>query len=221
MSLAGKTLKVCSCNATLPLDAKALAAALGLGAPLTVHRALCRTDAAAFQAVLGEPDVIVACTQEAPLFEELAEAAGMRPNLRFVNVRELAGWSKEGGRALPKIAALVAAAALAEPEPVPAVEYKSGGQLLIIGPSGAALDWAERLAPRLGVSVLVTRGDGGELPFERKYPVWSGRPTRVAGWLGAFEVEWTQDNPIDLELCTRCNACVAACPENEIGRAHV
>ena len=216
MSLAGKTLKVCSCNATLPLDAKALAAALGLGAPLTVHRALCRTDAAAFQAVLGEPDVIVACTQEAPLFEELAEAAGMRPNLRFVNVRELAGWSKEGGRALPKIAALVAAAALAEPEPVPAVEYKSGGQLLIIGPSGAALDWAERLAPRLGVSVLVTRGDGGELPFERKYPVWSGRPTRVAGWLGAFEVEWTQDNPIDLELCTRCNACVAACPENAI-----
>jgi ferredoxin len=217
VSLEGKTLKVCSCNDTLSLDARALAAALKLGEPLTVHRALCRNDAAAFQAALGEPDVIVACTQEAALFGELAEAAGARPDLRFVNVRELAGWSTEGKRALPKTAALLAAAALPEPEPVPAVDYKSGGELLVIGPSGAALDWAERLALQLSVSVLVTRSDGGELPLERKYPVWSGRPTRVAGWLGAFEVEWTQDNPIDLELCTRCNACVAACPEDAIG----
>ena len=217
MSLEGKTLKICSCNDTLSLDAKALAAALKLGEPLTVHRALCRSDAAAFQAVLGKPDVIVACTQEAPLFGELADAAGTHPELRFVNVRELAGWSNEGKRTLPKIAALLAAASLPEPEPVPSVDYKSGGELLVIGPSGAALDWADRLAPQLGVSVLVTRSDSGELPLERKYPVWSGRPTRVSGWLGAFEVEWAQDNPIDLELCTRCNACVAACPENAIG----
>jgi ferredoxin len=217
VSLEGKTLKVCSCNDTLSLDARALAAALKLGEPLTVHRALCRNDAGAFQAALGKPDVIVACTQEATLFGELAEAAGAHTDLRFVNVRELAGWSNESKRALPKTAALLAAAALPEPEPVPAVDYKSGGELLVIGPSGAALDWAERLAPQLSVSVLVTRSDGGELPLERKYPVWSGRPTRVAGWLGAFEVEWTQDNPIDLELCTRCNACVAACPENAIG----
>ncbi len=216
MSLEGKTLKLCNCNGTLPLDAKALAAALKQGAPLTVHGELCRKQAGAFQAALNDPQLLVACTQEASLFAELAQGAESKAELRFVNIREAAGWSAEGRRATPKIAALLAAAALPEPEPVPAVEYKSGGHLLVIGPSAAALDWAQRLSDRLDVSVLVTRGEGGELPLERRYPVWSGTPLRVAGWLGAFEVEWTQDNPIDLELCTRCNACVAACPENAI-----
>ena len=216
MSLEGKTLKLCNCNGTLPLDAEALAAALKQGAPLTVHGELCRKQAGAFQAALGDPEVMVACTQEAPLFAELAQAAQSKAELRFVNIREAAGWSAEGRRATPKIAALLAAAALPEPEPVPAVEYESSGQLLVIGPSAAALDWAQRLSERLEVSVLITRGEGGELPLEHRYPVWSGKPVRVAGWLGAFEVEWEQDNPIDLELCTRCNACVAACPENAI-----
>jgi ferredoxin len=216
MSLEGKTLKLCNCNGTLPLDAKALAAALKQGAPLTVHSELCRKQTGAFQAALGDPQLVVACTQEAPLFAELAQGAESKSELRFVNIREAAGWSAEGRRATPKIAALLAAAALPEPEPVPAVDYRSGGSLLVIGPSAAALDWAQRLSERLDVSVLVTRGEGGELPLERGYPVWSGKPLRVAGWLGAFEVEWTQDNPIDLELCTRCNACVAACPENAI-----
>jgi ferredoxin len=217
MALQDKTIKLCSCNGTLALDAKALAAALKLGAPLTVNTELCRREAGLFQAALGEPEVLVACTQEAALFNELAQAAESKAQLDFVNIREAAGWSAESKRATPKIAALIAAAALPAPEPVPSVEYKSGGQLLVIGPSAAALDWAQRLAGgTLEPSVLVTRGEGGELPADRNYPVWSGKPVRVSGHLGAFEVEWRQENPIDLELCTRCNACVDACPENAI-----
>ena len=211
MSLESKTLKVCSCNRTVPLEPKELARALKAGEPLTVHHELCRKDAGAFQAAVGRADdVIVACTQEAALFSELSE----KP-IRFVNVREMAGWSAE--RSTPKIAALIAMAALPEPEPAPAVEFKSQGQVLVIGPAQAALDWAERLSSQLEVSVLVTGGRGGELPLERKYPVWSGKPSSVSGWLGAFEVEWRQENPIDLEICTRCNACLRACPENAIG----
>ena len=215
MSLAGKTLKVCSCNRTVGIDAKALSKALKSSEAIVVHDQLCRRDASAFQAALGESEVIVACTHEAALFGELAEQAQSKAEIKFVNVREHGGWGAKSGEATPKIAALVAMAALPDPEPAPAVEFKSGGDLLIIGPADAALDWAERLGGQLNVSVLAT--SPGELPLERKFAVWSGRVTKLEGWLGAFELEWQQENPIDLELCTRCNACVRACPESAIG----
>jgi ferredoxin len=212
MSLEGKTLKVCSCNRSMSVDAAALGAALKSGEPVSVSHALCRNDMGAFQKALGDADVVVACTQESALFEEVA--AGSKANLKFVNVREAAGWSAEGARATPKMAALLAMAALPEPEPAPAVEYKSGGSLLIVGPAAAALDWAERLSAQLDVNVLITQP--GEMPLERKFPVWSGKVSGISGWLGAFEVRWRQHNPIDLELCTRCNACIRACPESAI-----
>jgi ferredoxin len=216
MSIQDKTLKLCSCNNTMTLDAKALASALKLGAPVSVATELCRKEVAKFHGALGDAELLVACTQEAPLFNEVAAEANSSAPLRFVNIRETAGWSAEGGQATPKMAALIAAAALPEVPPVPSVEYKSAGQVLVIGPSGAALDWAERLSASLEPSVLITRNEGGELPATRAYPVWSGRPVKVSGWLGAFEVEWEQQNAIDLELCTRCNACIDACPEGAI-----
>ncbi|HEV8111126.1 MAG TPA: 4Fe-4S ferredoxin, partial [Burkholderiales bacterium] len=83
MTTEGKTLKVCSCNRTVAIDAAALGAALKAGAPLSLHHQLCRKDAGAFQAALGQAeDVVVGCTQEAPLFGELA--AGSNVKVRFV-----------------------------------------------------------------------------------------------------------------------------------------
>ena len=57
MSLEGKTLKVCSCNRTVAIDAKALANALKSSEPLVVHDQLCRKDAGAFQSALGGSEV--------------------------------------------------------------------------------------------------------------------------------------------------------------------
>lgn len=99
----------------------------------------------------------------------------------------------------PKIAALLALSDLPEPEPVPIVSYQSGGQLLIIGAAGAALRWARQSAEHLGVSVLITDAGREELPAERKFSVFWGVVRSVKGYLGAFQVEWEQANPIDLE----------------------
>jgi ferredoxin len=213
---ADQTIKLCNCNQTMALDAKALAIALKLGSPITIHTELCRREAGAFHEALQSGDCLVACTQEAPLFAELAEQAGAKHELKFVNIRETGGWSKESRQAAPKIAALLALADLPEPEPLPSTSYRSDGQLLIAGPAEVAVQWAERLKQQLEVSVLVTGGSGGELPAVRSYPVWSGRLKSVSGYLGAFEVAWDQINAIDLEVCTRCNTCIGACPEQAI-----
>jgi ferredoxin len=216
MTLRDKDLHLCNCNGTLPLDAEALARVLELAAPLSVHTQLCQKELAAF-AERSEGDIVVACTQEARRIGEAAGEAGKPQQLSFVNIREAAGWSAEGRAATPKIAALLAAAALPEPEPVPRVTFRSEGRLLIVGPADAALRWADVLREQLAVSVLVTgRASGSELPPERSYPIYSGKLAHLTGWLGEFTAGWTQENPIDLDICTRCNACIRVCPEQAI-----
>ena len=207
----------------MPLDGPALARALGPddGAGLsTVHTTLCRREAGAFQrAAKSGDDLLVACTQESRLFLDLnahtegAPGIAERP-IRFVNIRETGGWSKDAKTATPKIAALLALAGLPDADPVPTVSYRSNGRVLVIGDADQASRAAQMLADKLEVSILL-RGPG-TLPQQRSIAVHAGTVTAITGWLGAFEVSWTQSNPIDLDLCTRCNACIEVCPEGAI-----
>ena len=180
-----RTIFACSCEDTMALDGKALER--GCGGRLRTAEQLCRSQLDRFLAALGQADLTVGCTQEAPLFRQEAEAAGHAGALDFVNIREQAGWSDEGAAAGPKMAALLAAAAVPMPA-MPLVSLESQGVALILGRDAAALELAERLKEKLDLTVLLT-GEAEAAPRpQAEYPVMRGRARNATGWLGNFAV---------------------------------
>ncbi len=179
---------VCSCEDTMPLDARVLGRACAArGSELRTAEHLCRTQLDRFRAVLGEADVTVACTQEAPLFAQEAEEAGHLGGLRFLNVRENAGWSDEAAAAGPKMAGLLAANAVALP-PTPLVALESAGVTLVLGRDEAALEAAAGLAGKLDLTVLLSDEAAVQPRRVGDFPVLRGLARAATGWLGNFAV---------------------------------
>src|SRR6202158_3822934 len=154
MSAESSHLLICSCENTMPLDAQAI----GRGCParITQSNQLCGLDLERFRQALADgAPITVACTQEAPLFKEVAENFP-QAQLTFVNIRETGGWSTDAAAAGPKAAALIAAAG-GGMSPISLVTLESAGVALVYGRDEIAIEAAQRLADRLDITVLLTR----------------------------------------------------------------
>lgn len=185
MNSAKSRLLVCSCEKTMPLDAQAIGR--GCAAHMTQANQLCGLDLAQFKMALAEGEAItVACTQEAPLFKEVAEEFPDVP-LTFVNIRETGGWSKDAAAAGPKAAALIAAASEEMP-PISIVTLESGGVALIYGHDDVAIDAARRLAERLDITVILTKPGDITPRAVNEFPVLKGTVRNARGYLGNFEL---------------------------------
>ncbi len=180
-----RTLLVCSCEDTMPLDAGALARGCR-GAEIVSGRQLCRAELERFRALAatGAP-LTVGCTQEAPLFRETAGDGG--GELTFANLRESAGWSAEAAQAGPKMAALAAAAATPAPE-VAFVHFESGGVVLVYGRDDGAVEAATLLKDQLDVTTLITGRAAVTPPRITDFPIVRGTIRAAKGHLGAFEI---------------------------------
>jgi Na+-translocating ferredoxin:NAD+ oxidoreductase RNF subunit RnfB len=177
---------VCSCEDTMPQAAAAVRRACP-GAKVSEGRQFCGAELERFRtAAQGREPLIVSCTQEAPLFGEVAAELGV-PAPAFVNIRETAGWSSEARSALPKMAALLAAAA--EPTPAtPVVALKSDGVALLYGKDERIIEAAQLLKEHLDITVLLTPGAAPAPPRVTEFPVVRGFIRNAKGALGGFEV---------------------------------
>ncbi|HYH19421.1 MAG TPA: 4Fe-4S binding protein [Azospirillum sp.] len=189
MKINGRTVLVCDCARSMTLDGKALARACGSDAPATVHTQLCRSQIESFvsSAKAADGPLLVACTQEAPLFAEVAGEEVPQAELRFTNIRERAGWSDEGAQALPKIAALLREATMDVP-PTGSITLKSDGVCLVYGTDERAIEAARQLSKHLDVTVLLKDPKDVAPPRVMDVPVFRGTIRAAKGWLGAFEV---------------------------------
>ena len=191
MEMRGKRVLVCDCEATMPLRESALTRAcqaVGAEGKAELNTQLCRAQLGNFQrAILGDQPVVVACTQEAPLFREIAAEDSPEAALHFVNIREAAGWSDEAEAATPKIAALLAAAA-GEAEPAPLVSLSSQGVCLVYGRDEQAIEAGKQLAGRLDVTVLLSEPGDIMPPQVMDVPVFKGTIVQAKGHLGGFGI---------------------------------
>ena len=180
-----RTILVCSCEGTVPLDVKAMQRACQGTDVVTGHQ-LCRGELDRFRALVdsGAP-ITVGCTQEAPLFRDVA--TNSRSDVNFVNLRETAGWSVEATSAGPKMAALIATAV--EPIPdIPYVRLESAGVVLVYGRDERAIESASLLKDHLDVTVMITRPDKLLPPRVIEFPIVKGTIRSAKGYLGAFEI---------------------------------
>lgn len=171
----------------MPLDADAIGRGCK-GATIEVANHLCRAEIGRFASAAAKGgDITVACTQETPVFTEVAAENGGSVALSFANIRENAGWSKDTKAAGPKIAALLAAAAVSMPE-VPLVPLASEGVILIYGHDEKAIEAAKLLKDRLDVTVLLSKPGAVEPARLSEFPVAKGTIVSARGHLGAFEL---------------------------------
>jgi ferredoxin len=180
-----RTLLVCSCEDTMPLDLGALERGCRR-AEIVNGRQLCRAELERVRALLGSgAPITIGCTQEAPLFREIAaESAG---DVTFANIRESAGWSAEAGTAGPKMAALMAAAETAMPD-VPFTHLESAGVALVYGRDERAVEASSLLKGHLDITALITGPDDMTPPRTTEFPIVKGTIRAAKGYLGAFEI---------------------------------
>ena len=181
-----RNILICSCEDTVPLDGEKVRRACR-DSVVIEGRQFCRAelDRVRKAAAGGEP-VVIACTQEAPLFNEVAEEGGADAPT-FVNIRETGGWAKDAAEAGPKMAALIAATASPAPD-VSFVSLSSDGVTLLYGKDERVVEAAELLKEHLDVTVLIKAGS--ELTPRRvtEFPVVRGVIRAAKGYLGAFEL---------------------------------
>ena len=159
------------------------------GHRVTTARHLCRAEIDRFRMLAtADTPLTVGCTQEAALFDEVAAETGRQHPIAYANIRETAGWSRDGADAGPKMAALLSAAAEVMPS-VASVTIESEGVILVYGRDEKAIQAAHLLKEHLDITVLLKAPAAGVTPpTTTEFPIAKGTIRSAKGYLGSFDI---------------------------------
>lgn len=178
-----KTLLVCDCLGSQNVDAAALEAATGHACG-KCYSSLCTDQIDIAAKAMAQGDVVIACQQEAHRFLAISEDIdASAPD--FVDIRDRAGWTGDTADVTPKMAALIADAALIAPAQK-SFDIISEGTCLIVGAPDIAIAAADKLKDALSVTVLLAPGT--EVVPTQNHDSVVGSLQHAAGTLGRFEV---------------------------------
>lgn len=191
-----RTLLLCSCDKTQTLDIDQLKQAAQATEAVKVDQ-LCGADmTTAVQHLSGSAEVILACGQQATLFNRLADEIEVETQqsvaLKTIDLRDRAGWAPKGAkkkRIHAKQAALLAASQL-KPPIVPVKSIVSEGICCIVGPTEPTVRLAQLLQEDLGVTCVFTDAGPISLPTA-DYDMARGQLKSAKGALGCFELEFS------------------------------
>ena len=178
-----KSVLLCDCLGSQKLDPEAISTATGLTCG-PCHSSLCIDNIEVAAKATSQGGHIIACQQEAHRFTALADELEAEVP-QFVDIRDRAGWSDDASDATPKMAALIADAALTEPVPK-SIDIIAEGTCLVIGSADTAIAAADKLADVLAVTVLLA--PGSEITPTPAYDCVIGTLRQASGSLGQFEL---------------------------------
>src|SRR5437667_23442 len=204
-----RTILVCNCDDTMPLDMVTLARGCP-SADIVGGRQLCRAELDRFRrlAASGVP-MTVGCTQEAPRFRE---TAGERGGLSFVILRETAGWSREAARTGARSRCDILLDVSGGPALFPAADLRDGYIRADPRDRAAVLDAVLRARDLVGAfdkpryvaftADLCAHSRSGIVGCRRCLDLC---PTSAIAPAGDHVA-------IDEKICAVCGQCAAACP---------
>lgn len=178
-------LLICNCEGSMKIDAASAGASIAAGKVKSCSH-LCSTELdVAASALQAEGSTVIACGQQAALFEDLASELEAPGKLLCADIRDRAGWT-EDKEAFAKQAALLAEAALDQPV-TPLRDIISSGVCLLAGAPDLVLPLAERLSTTLSVTCLLSEPTDA-VPNDR-YEIALGRIVKASGAFGDFKIE--------------------------------
>ena len=199
MKSQNRTLLLCRCGDSMKIDSKSAKEAIDASSVIETDFLCTKNLSVAEKELSSDNQVIIACEQQASLFNELCNEIEFEkkiiPDLINIDIRDRAGWTNDEN-AFAKQAALLSELNLESPS-TPVKEIVSEGVCLILGKDEAALDIALKLSDELAVTILFEEELEDIIP-RSEYNICKGVLKKVSGYLGNYSItvnDYTELNP--------------------------